>query len=101
MLPAGIEPASRASEARVLSIGLREQGIGGGTFALRARVLFDLIRLRSLDIEKPFNSHSQAKQFACFRHCASLVPEVGLEPTPLAGHDFESCAAAITPLRLG
>lgn len=28
-----------------------------------------------------------------------LVPEVGLEPTPLTGHDFESCAATITPLR--
>ena len=27
------------------------------------------------------------------------MPEVGLEPTPLTGHDFESCAAAITPLR--
>ena len=27
------------------------------------------------------------------------VPEVGLEPTPLARHDFESCASTIPPLR--
>src|SRR3989344_1847297 len=30
----------------------------------------------------------------------SLVPEEGLEPSTLAGHDFESCAYAIPPLRL-
>ncbi len=28
------------------------------------------------------------------------VPEAGLEPAPLTRHDFESCAATITPLRL-
>lgn len=27
------------------------------------------------------------------------MPEVGLEPTSLAAHDFESCAYAIPPLR--
>ena len=29
-----------------------------------------------------------------------LVPEERLELSPLARHDFESCAATITPLRL-
>ena len=28
-----------------------------------------------------------------------LVPEVGLEPTLLTEHDFESCASTIPPLR--
>ena len=28
-----------------------------------------------------------------------IVPEAGLEPAPLTRHDFESCAATITPLR--
>ena len=42
---------------------------------------------------------TQAKRFACFRHRASLVPEERLELSPLTGHDFESCAATITPLR--
>ncbi len=29
-----------------------------------------------------------------------MVPEEGLEPSPLAGRDFESRASAIPPLRL-
>ena len=33
------------------------------------------------------------------RFCGVLVPEVGLEPTRLATHDFESCVSAIPPLR--
>ena len=33
------------------------------------------------------------------RKSISCVPEEGLEPSPLARHDFESCVSAIPPLR--
>ena len=51
---------------------------------------------------------AQDAQASCFRHkqkwrhkrsCFVFVPEERLELSPLAGLDFESSAATITPLR--
>ncbi len=60
-------------------------------------------RFAPCDILKVFKSHTEATQVACSptkkkklrcRGFFFLVPEVGLEPTSLAAHDFESCAYA-------
>ncbi len=63
---------------------------GGGTRRPRRQVLFDLEDSITKSLSCPTQKHAGA---------SSPMPEVGLEPTPLTGHDFESCAAAITPLR--
>ena len=53
-------------------------------------------QFKKLGLCSPFEFHHDYKNIVAKRSAPFLfviVPEVGLEPTPLAGHDFESCAA--------